>query len=40
MRDLARKAQTEALRKSCLKAAEDYEALAEEAAKTKPDEDK
>lgn len=39
MRELARKAQTEGLRKSCLKAAEDYEALAEEAAKTRPGED-
>jgi hypothetical protein len=33
MRELAKIAQTEALRNSCLKAAEEYEALAENAGK-------
>jgi hypothetical protein len=39
MRELAKKAQTAALRKSCLKAAEDYDLLAEQAAQKKPGED-
>ena len=37
MRQLAEEAQTEALRKSCLKAAEAYEILASNAGKGEPD---
>jgi hypothetical protein len=37
MRELAKSAQTEALRKSCLEAAETYEAFAEKAREPKPD---
>jgi hypothetical protein len=37
MRQLAEEAQTEALRKSCLKAAEAYEILASNAGKVEPD---
>jgi hypothetical protein len=40
MRELAREAQTEGLRKSCLKAAEAYQILAETAGKPEPDDDR
>ena len=40
MRQLAKSAQTEALRKSCLEAAETYDALARKAWEPVPDEQK
>jgi len=40
MRQLAKSAQTEALRKSCLEAAETYDALAHKARGLVPDEQK
>ena len=39
MRQLAKSAQTEALRKSCLEAADTYDALARKAQKPAPDQD-